>query len=60
MFEQSHSAEAPLRILTLVEQIVSIERLMGAMKTANPHVHDGLADFLPIVPRHLDFRIELA
>src|SRR4029077_10021930 len=59
MLEQSHSAKTPLRILTLVEQIIRIECLMSAMKTAHSHVLDGLADFLPIVPRHLDFRIEL-
>jgi hypothetical protein len=32
---------------------------MGAVKAANSHMHHGLADFLPIIPRHLDFRIEL-
>ena len=59
MLEQSHSAISPLGVLTLGEQIIRIERLMSTMKTAHPHVHDGLADFLPIVVRCLDFRIEL-
>ena len=36
-----------------------LERLMSAMKTTHSHMHDGLADFLPIISRHLGFRIEL-
>jgi hypothetical protein len=59
MLEQSHSAKAPLGILTLVEQIIRIECLVSAMKTTHSNVHDGLADFLPIISRHLDFRVEL-
>ena len=60
MLEQSHAAKPPLGILALVEQIIRIECLVSAMKTTYSHMHDGLADFLPIISRHLDFRIELA
>ena len=59
MLEQSHSAKAPLGILPLVEQIIRIECLVSAMKTAYSNVHDGLADFLPIISRHLNFWIQL-
>jgi hypothetical protein len=60
MLEQSYAAIAPLGILTLVEQIIGIECLVSAMKTTYSHMHDGLADLLPIISRHLDFRVELA
>ena len=32
---------------------------MSAMKTTHSNVHDGLADFLPIISRHLNFWIQL-
>jgi hypothetical protein len=31
---------------------------MSAMKTTDSHLHNGLTNFLPIIPRHLNFGIE--
>jgi hypothetical protein len=58
MLEQSHAAKPPFRILALVEKVVAIKRLMCSMEATHSNVHNGLADFLTIVARDLDFRIE--
>ena len=60
MLEQSHAAESPFRILALVEKVVAVKCLMRPMEAAHAHVHNGLADFLTIVSRDLDLRIEFA
>ncbi len=47
-----------MRISALVEQIIHVKCLMRAMETAHADMHDGLTDFLPVILRNLNLRIE--
>jgi hypothetical protein len=58
MLEQADAAVTPVRISTLVEQIVHIKCLMRAMETAHADMHNGLTDFLTVILRDLNLRIE--
>ena len=58
MLQQADAAVTPVRISPLVEQIIHVKCLMRAMETAHPDMHDGLTDFLPVILRDLNLRIE--
>jgi hypothetical protein len=58
MLQQADAAVTPVRISTLVEQIVHVKCLMRAMETAHADMHNGLADFLPVIIGDLNLRIE--
>ena len=58
MLEQSDAAIAPVRISTLVEQIIHVKCLMRTVETAHADMHDGLTDFLPIILWNLNILIK--
>src|SRR3981081_1598641 len=58
MLEQSDAAIAPVRISTLVEQIIHVKCLMRTVETAHADMHDGLTDFLAVILWNLNILIE--
>src|ERR1700738_3291440 len=58
MLEQSDAAITPMRISTLVEQIIHVKCLMRTVETAHANMHDGLIDFLPVILWNLNILIE--
>jgi hypothetical protein len=49
MLQQADAAVPPVRISTLVEQIIHVKCLMRAMETTHADMHNGLTDFLPVM-----------
>src|ERR1700738_2300963 len=58
MLEQSDAAITPVRISTLVEQIIHVKCLMRTVETAHADMHDRLTDFLPVILWNLNILIE--
>jgi hypothetical protein len=54
--EQSDTAQPPFGWAVFLEQIVIIDSLMGAMKSANSDVGDPLADPVTIIGRNANAR----
>ncbi len=47
-----------MRISALVEQVIHVKCLMRTMEAAHTDMHNGLTDFLPVILRNLNLRIE--
>src|ERR1700675_62119 len=58
MLEQSDAAITPMRISTLVEQIMHVKCLMRTVETAHADMHDGVREVLAVILWNLNILIE--